>query len=169
MMRVICLASLFAATAAFTTQPNAFSAPLVGERASTNGVAEQGLAHRNRRATIVMDGKANGEFYVDFVPGISLTHEGEKVSLEKYQFSQWECLGVEHCDRLCNDHHYVCRESFSVLKAEFSYLFYHNDDLLAIFLIFFYYYQRLNRLQLMNHHTIKALLSHHSTHSMSLL
>jgi hypothetical protein len=84
MMRFICLASLFAAAAAFTTQPNAFTtnAPLVGERASSNGVAEQGLAHRNRRATIVMDGKANGEFYVDFVPGISLTHEGEKVSLK---------------------------------------------------------------------------------------
>jgi hypothetical protein len=84
-MRLICIASLFAATAAFTTQPNAFTtnAPLVGERASTNGVAEQGLAHRNRRATIVMDGKANGEFYVDFVPGISLTHEVKKVSLPK--------------------------------------------------------------------------------------
>jgi hypothetical protein len=81
-MRVICLASLFAAAAAFTTQPNAFTtnAPMVGERASS-GLAEQGVAHRNRRATIVMDGKANGEFYVDFVPrkfGKSLTHEGRR-------------------------------------------------------------------------------------------
>jgi F-type H+-transporting ATPase subunit gamma len=63
MMNFIWLASVFAAATAFTTQPNAFTtnAPLVGERSSTNGVAEQGLAHRNRRATIVMDGKANGE------------------------------------------------------------------------------------------------------------
>jgi hypothetical protein len=70
-MRVVCFASLVAATAAFTSQPNAFTtvAPLVGERAS--GFADQGIAHHNRRATIVMDGKANGEFYVDFVPEIS--------------------------------------------------------------------------------------------------
>jgi hypothetical protein len=96
MMRFICLASLFAATAAFTTQPNAFTtnAPLVGERASSNGVAEQGLAHRNRRATIVMDGKANGEFYVNFVPGRSLTH-GLKLSLENTNFHNGEWLGVE--------------------------------------------------------------------------
>jgi hypothetical protein len=99
-MRVICLASLFAATAAFTAQPHAFTtnAPLVGERAS--GVPEQGIAHRNRRATIVMDGKANGEytFYVDFVPGIYWirTRDDIDVCIEKYQFSPWAWFDVQH-------------------------------------------------------------------------
>jgi hypothetical protein len=57
-MRVICLAALLASACAFTSQP----APLAGERISDNVVAP-GNAHRNRRATIVMDGKANGEFF----------------------------------------------------------------------------------------------------------
>jgi F-type H+-transporting ATPase subunit gamma len=62
-MKVICLASLLAVANAFTTQRNAFTTtPSVVERASNNVMAEP-IAHRNRRATIVMDGKANGESY----------------------------------------------------------------------------------------------------------
>lgn len=61
-MRILCLAALFASACAFTT-----NVPSVGER--VHNVAASGSAHRNRRATIVMDGKANGEFYVDSVPG----------------------------------------------------------------------------------------------------
>jgi len=51
-MRILCLAALLASACAFTT-----SVPSVGER--INNVAATGSAHRNRRATIVMDGKAN--------------------------------------------------------------------------------------------------------------
>jgi F-type H+-transporting ATPase subunit gamma len=60
MMRVLCLAAALATACAFTTQPASFttSVPLVGERASDNVIASGG-AHRTRRATIVMDGKAN--------------------------------------------------------------------------------------------------------------
>jgi F-type H+-transporting ATPase subunit gamma len=63
-MRFFCLATLLATACAFTSQPAAFikNSPLVGERAVENVVAP-GTSHRNRRATIVMDGKANGEFY----------------------------------------------------------------------------------------------------------
>jgi hypothetical protein len=63
-MRFFCLATLLATACAFTSQPAAFikNSPLVGERAVENVVAP-GTAHRNRRSTIVMDGKANGEFY----------------------------------------------------------------------------------------------------------
>lgn len=51
-MRILCLAALLASACAFTT-----SVPSVGER--VHNVAASGSAHRNRRATIVMDGKAN--------------------------------------------------------------------------------------------------------------
>eukprot|EP00429_Kryptoperidinium_foliaceum_P087376 CAMPEP_0176190682 /NCGR_PEP_ID=MMETSP0121_2-20121125/4068_1 /TAXON_ID=160619 /ORGANISM="Kryptoperidinium foliaceum, Strain CCMP 1326" /LENGTH=362 /DNA_ID=CAMNT_0017529319 /DNA_START=32 /DNA_END=1120 /DNA_ORIENTATION=+ len=51
-MRILCLAALFASACAFTT-----NVPSVGER--VHNVAASGSAHRNRRATIVMDGKAN--------------------------------------------------------------------------------------------------------------
>jgi len=54
-MRFFCLAALVASACAFTSQPAAF--PSVGERAFENVVAP--TSHRNRRATIVMDGKAN--------------------------------------------------------------------------------------------------------------
>ena len=67
-MRVLCLAAALATACAFTTQPAAFTtqSPLVGERVSDNVVAAGG-AHRTRRATIVMDGKANGEFHAHIV------------------------------------------------------------------------------------------------------
>lgn len=66
-MRFFCLTTLLATAAAFTSQPAAFTTSnnLVGERVVDNVVAP--TSHRNRRATIVMDGKANGEFYVDLV------------------------------------------------------------------------------------------------------
>ena len=62
-MRFFCLAALLASAAAFTQQGAAFTtqSPAVGERAFDNVVVPSS-SHRNRRATIVMDGKANGEF-----------------------------------------------------------------------------------------------------------
>jgi hypothetical protein len=67
-MKVLCFAALVASAAAFTSQPAAFTtqSPLIGER--VNDVVASGGAHRTRRATIVMDGKANGEFYMILVP-----------------------------------------------------------------------------------------------------
>jgi hypothetical protein len=60
-MRFLCLATALATAAAFTQQPAAFtiSSPAVGNNAFDDVVAP--ASHRNRRATIVMDGKANGE------------------------------------------------------------------------------------------------------------
>jgi F-type H+-transporting ATPase subunit gamma len=55
-MRFFCLAALLATAAAFTAGPSAFHN--VGEKSLAN-VAQSGGAHRTRRATIVMDGKAN--------------------------------------------------------------------------------------------------------------
>lgn len=52
----------FLATAsAFTTSPGSFTtnSPAVGERAFSRVTANNGDAHRSRKATIVMDGKAN--------------------------------------------------------------------------------------------------------------
>jgi hypothetical protein len=68
MARFLCVAALLASASAFTTPGAAFTTntPLVGERFSD--VATSGGAHRTRRSTIVMDGKANGEFYVILVP-----------------------------------------------------------------------------------------------------
>jgi F-type H+-transporting ATPase subunit gamma len=67
-MKVICLATLLASAAAFTSQSAAFTtqSPLVGERVN-DVVTSGGGAHRTRRATIVMDGKSNGEFYMILV------------------------------------------------------------------------------------------------------
>lgn len=59
-MKFITLASVLATAAAFTTSPAAFSSSTVGERAINNVFAD-GNTHRTRRATIVMDGKANGK------------------------------------------------------------------------------------------------------------
>uniref|UniRef100_A0A7S1CZK0 ATP synthase gamma chain, chloroplastic n=1 Tax=Cyclophora tenuis TaxID=216820 RepID=A0A7S1CZK0_CYCTE len=57
-MKLLCFASVVAAATAFTTSPSAFSSISVGERA-INKVYTDGAAHRTRRSTIVMDGKAN--------------------------------------------------------------------------------------------------------------
>jgi hypothetical protein len=61
-MRFFFLAASLATASAFTTSPAAFTAhsSTIGER-SVNVVADV-AAHRTRRATVVMDGKANGEF-----------------------------------------------------------------------------------------------------------
>jgi len=61
-MKFLCVAAALATATAFTTSPAAFttSSPAVGG-AVHNVFTETGNAHRNRRATIVMDGKANGE------------------------------------------------------------------------------------------------------------
>lgn len=55
-------ATALATASAFTTSPAAFttSVPQVGG-AVNNVFSNEGNAHRNRRSTIVMDGKANGK------------------------------------------------------------------------------------------------------------
>ena len=53
-MKFFCVATLLATASAFTTSPAAFSPP-----AGLDNVNSQ--AHRTRKATIVMDGKANGK------------------------------------------------------------------------------------------------------------
>ena len=60
-MRFFCLAAFLATANAFTSGPAAFttSVPAVGGRTLDNVVAPS-QSHANRRATIVMDGKANG-------------------------------------------------------------------------------------------------------------
>ena len=64
-MKFLCYASLLASAVAFTG-PAAFTTQShsVGER--VQDVAAP-TAHRTRRATIVMDGKANGEYPVSSV------------------------------------------------------------------------------------------------------
>ena len=61
-MRFFCLAALLASATAFTSQSAAFttSSPAVG--GAFNDVVAAPASHANRRATIVMDGKANGTF-----------------------------------------------------------------------------------------------------------
>lgn len=68
-MRFFVAATIFAVASAFTSQPNAFSSPRVEVGERSNGlVVDQSTAHRTRKATIVMDGKANGEsLYVSSV------------------------------------------------------------------------------------------------------
>lgn len=58
-MKLLCFAALLATATAFTAGPSAFHN--VGEKSVKNVFEESGSAHRTRRATIVMDGKANGE------------------------------------------------------------------------------------------------------------
>mmetsp|Transcript_23390 Transcript_23390/g.57530 ORF Transcript_23390/g.57530 Transcript_23390/m.57530 type:complete len:370 (-) Transcript_23390:359-1468(-) len=59
-MRFLCFASALATACAFTSQPAAFTtnSPVVGGRVLDDVVAS-GQAHRTRKSTIVMDGKAN--------------------------------------------------------------------------------------------------------------
>ncbi|CAJ1970401.1 unnamed protein product [Cylindrotheca closterium] len=59
-MRFLCFASALATACAFTSQPAAFTtnSPVVGGRVLEDVVAS-GQAHRTRKSTIVMDGKAN--------------------------------------------------------------------------------------------------------------
>lgn len=53
-MKLLCVASILASAAAFTTSPAAFNT--FGAERALNNVE----THRTRKATIVMDGKANG-------------------------------------------------------------------------------------------------------------
>jgi hypothetical protein len=64
-MRFLLVVSLLAAASAFTLQPVAFkSAPSPVVDRSTD-LVEQETAHHERRSTILLDGKANGEFFFD--------------------------------------------------------------------------------------------------------
>jgi hypothetical protein len=56
-MKFFYLAGLLAVANAFTTSPSVLSN--VGEKSLNNVFADS--AHRSRRSTIVMDGKANGK------------------------------------------------------------------------------------------------------------
>jgi len=60
-MKLLCVAGLFVSTSAFTSSPAAFTVQNhnVGQNTGNKIMAEEGVCHRNRRATIVMDGKAN--------------------------------------------------------------------------------------------------------------
>jgi len=60
-MKLLCVAGLLASASAFTSSPAAFTTQTnyVGQSAGNDIFAESGVAHRTRRATIVMDGKAN--------------------------------------------------------------------------------------------------------------
>jgi len=60
-MRFLCCALLLAAASAFT--PNVAFTKTATPQVS---VADESAAHRTRKATIVMDGKANGRFRVYF-------------------------------------------------------------------------------------------------------
>lgn len=82
------LALCVAVASAFTTQPNAFTTKslAVGERASNVFAA---AAHRSRRATIVMSGKANGRFYVYLVlADISYV----RTALRDIETKCWKCM-----------------------------------------------------------------------------
>jgi len=59
-MKLLCLAYLLASASAFTSSPAAFTTQSqnVGQR-NNDGVFSESNVHRNRHATIVMDGKAN--------------------------------------------------------------------------------------------------------------
>lgn len=59
-MKLVCFASLIASAAAFTSSGAAFTTQSYGVGERSVNVASEGAAHRTRRATIVMDGKANG-------------------------------------------------------------------------------------------------------------
>ena len=62
-MKFLCFATVaaaFSTAGAFTTSPSALVAP--SAPALGNVFNGEGNAHRNRRSTIVMDGKANGEW-----------------------------------------------------------------------------------------------------------
>lgn len=59
-MKFLYLATLLAVANAFTaTSPSVIST--LGEKSISNNVFADSSAHRTRRATIVMDGKANGK------------------------------------------------------------------------------------------------------------
>lgn len=58
-MRFFCLAALLASASAFTSQGGAFTTTTPAVGGAFNDVVATPISHANRRATIVMDGKAN--------------------------------------------------------------------------------------------------------------
>jgi hypothetical protein len=101
-MRVLCIAATLATACAFTSQPAAFTtnSPLVGERQTDNVLASSN-AHRNRKSTIVMDGKANGEFNVVSVPDPRIR---TKCILHKTRTSRQENCNMANPSS-CHNHH----------------------------------------------------------------
>lgn len=59
-MKLLCLASLLTSAAAFTSS-GAFT--VQSHSVGARSVNVDGAAHRTRKATIVMDGKANGTYF----------------------------------------------------------------------------------------------------------
>jgi hypothetical protein len=71
-MKLLLGVSLFAVTSAFTTQPLTFRfAPVVRDE-SAELFGDQEKAHHERRSTILMDGKANGECQLAVLSKFSL-------------------------------------------------------------------------------------------------
>lgn len=60
MMKLLLGVSLLAVATAFTTQPLTFRTAPLGRDGSVD-ITDQEKAHHERRSTILMDGKANGE------------------------------------------------------------------------------------------------------------
>jgi len=60
-MRLLCASLLVAAASAFATQRNAFSTVTPSRAREVVDAESSSAAHRTRRATIVMGGKANGK------------------------------------------------------------------------------------------------------------
>ena len=60
-MKLLCLSGFLAAASAFSVTPSSFTAQTysVGEKGAVN-FGNNAVSHRTRRATVVMDGKANG-------------------------------------------------------------------------------------------------------------
>lgn len=64
-MKFVSFAALFATASAFTTSPAAFTTQSTNVGGSVNNIFADNSAHRTRKSTIVMDGKANGESTID--------------------------------------------------------------------------------------------------------
>jgi hypothetical protein len=96
-MKFLVFAAALATATAFTIQPSAFSS--VGERGLNN--VFDGSAHRTRRATIVMDGKANGMFYVIFILIFSLTYlyRTSRIFTELVTMGEIHADGAPHVPR----------------------------------------------------------------------
>lgn len=64
-MKFVSFAALLATASAFTTSPAAFTTQSTNVGGSVNNIFADNSAHRTRKSTIVMDGKANGESTID--------------------------------------------------------------------------------------------------------
>lgn len=61
-MKFLVAATLLAVASAFTSQPSAFQKTANVVPVDRVAEADEPVSHRNRKATIVMDGKANGTY-----------------------------------------------------------------------------------------------------------